>query len=179
MKRRKAFGLSGILILSATFAGLVLSCYTGDAEIRPYAYISGDSLIVLEAHDHDSYYDYRNSYTLVVTLRPRMALHGAEIEWSSGDEGVVFVKEDTRRPLSGFGENGRATVMVVGYSEGTARITATITFEDRAFPDIVLTVDVSVGPPGPGAGPEPGGPGQEDNPEEPGQLSIAIPELFS
>ena len=132
MKRRAAFGLPGVLALSVVFAGFVVSCPTEVDYIRPIANFNSGTIYLL-AQSSPYPYDYRNTYTLVVTLRPRAVLYGARIEWSSDDDGIVFVKQDTKRPISGgFGENGRASVTIVGYHESAyaTKIWATITLDD-------------------------------------------------
>jgi len=139
MRKRNTFGLLGIL----AFAGFALSCYTGTELISPHADINRSELMLL-APSSDKPYDYRNSYTLVVTLRPRTVLSTAQIEWYSDDDGVVFVKQDTRRPSSGFGGNGRATVTIVGYDVGTVEITARVSCADGSFDDIELSSIVVV-----------------------------------
>ena len=141
MKRRVVFGLPGIFVLSMAFTSFVVSCHTGVEDITPSAYINRNRL-VLYARSDPSDYDYLNSYTLVVTLRPRKAFYGAQIDWCSNDGGIVFVKEETRRPPSGFGENGRATVKIVGYEVGEAKITATVTFANGSSKDLFVQVSV-------------------------------------
>jgi|GEM_PF-3463897 len=137
MRRHTAFGLLGILTLSAAFVGFVISCHTGTEDTHLSAYMHTTEPIYLPIPD--SIYDLRrDSYTLVVTLRPRTAWYGASIDWYSDRPDIVFVKYDTMRPLSGgFGENGRATVAIVGYNVGEARITATVTREDGTPVNIV------------------------------------------
>ena len=137
MKRRVVFGLPGIFVLSMAFTSFVVSCHTGVEDITPSAYINRDELVLYVRSDH-----YLNSYTLVVTLRPRNAFYGAQIDWCSNDGGIVFVKEETRRPPSGFGENGRATVKIVGYNVGRAEIKATVTFANGSSQDLLVEVRV-------------------------------------
>ena len=146
-KKRAAFGFPGIPALLAAIVCLVPSCHNFDGYINPDAFVN-ETKLTLTIPDSD--YDLRGSRTLVVTLRPRAARYGARIEWSSYDyessepcDGIVLIMRDSKRPLSGeFGENGRATIRIVGYSKGRAKIRARVIFEGGPSINLETVVEV-------------------------------------
>ena len=179
MKRRTAFGLPGILALSA---GLAFSCHSPDFTPGVTSVTINRSSIVLPVPD--SPYNFVEGYTLVVTLRPSLAWDGAIIEWGdNSDNRIVFIKYDTMKPPGEyvypsrwegrFGQDGRAEVKIVGYSKGTAFVYARVRAGDSTF-YVWCTIEVRKGE-APEESEESEGP-EEPGPEEPTEPGPDTPE---
>jgi len=152
MKRRALFGPFCIPALSVVLAILVSACHQPDFTPSVTSVHINRSSLVLSAFD--SPYNFLESYTLVVTLRPSTAWHGARIEWGDDSENrIVFIQYDTMQPpgeqvagriIGRFGEDGRAEVKIVGYSKGTTFVYARVTAADESVFYVWCTVVVEL-----------------------------------